>query len=66
MAFVEIQTNRGTQKVRVCDYCKCVCIPSGRFCSGFCARGYDEQRLMEIKHNLEVPDPPSTQGRNKQ
>ena len=38
--LIEVQTNDGPRKVRVCDYCRCVCIPSGRFCSGHCARNY--------------------------
>jgi len=42
MALVEVQTKDGPRKVRVCDYCKAVCIPSGRFCSGACARKYQE------------------------
>lgn len=40
--LVEIQTAIGPRKVRVCDYCKTVCIPSGRFCSGSCAKKWDE------------------------
>lgn len=40
--LVEIDTTSGRKKIRVCDYCRTVCIPSGRFCSGFCARGFAE------------------------
>ena len=45
MAFVTVQTKDGLRQVRVCDYCKTVCIPSGRFCSGRCAREYERRRL---------------------
>lgn len=41
--LIEVQTSNGPRKARVCDYCQTVCIPSGRFCSGFCARGYAER-----------------------
>lgn len=44
MAIIEIQTLDGPQKVRVCDYCRTVCIPSGSYCSGRCAR-LDAERL---------------------
>lgn len=44
MALIEVQTKDGPRKVRVCDYCKTVCIPSGRYCSGRCAREAREQR----------------------
>lgn len=40
--LVEVQTTDGPKKVRVCDYCRAACIPSGRFCSGRCARQYAE------------------------
>lgn len=42
--LIEIQTKDGLRKVRVCDYCRTVCIPSGRFCSGRCARLHSEYR----------------------
>lgn len=42
MAYILIETKDGPKKVRVCDYCKTVCIPSGRFCSGHCSRNYWE------------------------
>jgi hypothetical protein len=45
--LIEIQTSDGPRKVRVCDYCRSACIPSGRFCSGRCARSFDEMRRQE-------------------
>lgn len=48
--LIEVQTADGPQKVRVCDNCRASCIPSGRFCSGRCARQYDEyERLRRDK-----------------
>jgi hypothetical protein len=44
--IVTIETPRGPKKVRVCDYCKSACIPSGRYCSGHCARGAQAQREL--------------------
>jgi predicted nucleic acid-binding Zn ribbon protein len=41
--LIDIETPQGIRKVRVCDYCKSTCIPSGRFCSGRCCRQYTEQ-----------------------
>lgn len=47
-------------RVRVCDYCKTVCIPSGRFCSGRCSRNYYEfletQRRQAEKAKEETVD----------
>lgn len=40
--LIEIETAAGLRKIRVCDYCRAVCIPSGRFCSGHCARNFVE------------------------
>lgn len=40
--LMEVETVDGPRKVRVCDYCRSACIPSGRFCSGRCARSYWE------------------------
>lgn len=40
MAYIMIDTLKGPRKVLVCDYCKTVCIPYGRFCSGYCALNY--------------------------
>lgn len=49
--LVDIDTKYGPRKVRVCDHCRTVCIPSGRFCSGYCARAHDlwleNQRQMK-------------------
>lgn len=47
MALIEVRTKDGPRKVRVCDYCRTVCIPSGRFCSGMCSRSYDEWLAIE-------------------
>ncbi len=47
MAFVTVDTAEGPKQVRVCDYCKTVCIPSGRFCSGRCAGQYGERLLIQ-------------------
>jgi hypothetical protein len=52
--YVEIKTIDGPRKVRVCDYCKTVCIPSGRFCSGHCYRNYQRFRKPQ------PPPKPST------
>lgn len=51
MAMVVVETLDGPRKVRVCDYCKTVCIPSGRFCSSFCASNYHSLvlRKAEVK-----------------
>jgi len=49
MAYIEVQTANGIRKVRVCDYCKTVCIPSGRFCSGHCARNYCKREANKQK-----------------
>ena len=37
MAFIEVMAGGKPQQVRVCDWCRTCCIPSGRFCSGRCA-----------------------------
>ena len=34
--LIEIETNDGPRKVRVCGYCKSTCIPRGEFCSSRC------------------------------
>lgn len=47
MALIEVQTMDGPRKVRVCDYCRTVCIPSGRYCSGRCARSHAEQQKWQ-------------------
>lgn len=47
MALITIETTEGPRQVRVCDYCKTVCIPNGRFCSGHCARQYGEMLLQQ-------------------
>ena len=36
-----VQTIDGPRNVRVCDNCRTVCC-SSRFCSGYCARQYEE------------------------
>ncbi len=55
MMLIEVETHEGPRKVRVCDYCKCVCIPSGRFCSGHCSRNYEEFFCKERGHEPEEP-----------
>lgn len=47
MALIEVQTKDGPRKVRVCDYCRSACIPSGRFCSGRCSRSYWESVAIQ-------------------
>lgn len=42
--LIEIETSDGPKKVRVCDHCRTVCVPRGRFCSGSCARRAEEFR----------------------
>lgn len=50
MALIDVVDGTGkTCKVLVCDYCRTVCIPSGRFCSGSCARKYDEFCVIRSK-----------------
>ena len=49
--LVDIKTNQGQRKIRVCDNCKTVCIPSGRFCCGYCSRAWSEQ--IKIKREQE-------------
>lgn len=34
--LIDIDTNDGLKKIRVCDYCRTVCIPYGQFCSSRC------------------------------
>lgn len=45
--LIDVDTSEGRRKVRVCDYCQTVCIPSGRFCSGRCARQHQEREQWE-------------------
>lgn len=45
--LIEVQTFDGPRKVRVCDGCRTVCIPSGRYCSGRCARSDSERMEYE-------------------
>lgn len=59
--LIEVETPDGPRKVRVCDYCKTVCIPSGRFCSGRCARNYDELTETKLKEIATGPLPPPTE-----
>jgi hypothetical protein len=40
--LIVVDTFRGPRLVRVCDYCRAACIPSGRFCSGAHARAFEE------------------------
>jgi hypothetical protein len=54
MALIEVETKDGPRKVRVCDYCKCVCIPRGRFCSGRCSRSYYE--MIRLQDNRPKED----------
>jgi len=62
--LIEVQSTHGPQMVRVCDlvrvcdYCQTVCIPSGRFCSGRCARSYDEAKRRQPKPT--APPAPAT------
>lgn len=60
--LIEIRTQEGARKVRVCDYCRTVCIPSGRFCSGQCARKWREfllaDREKERLSALKTPEEP--------
>lgn len=56
MAYVTVETKNGPARVRVCDYCKSACIPSGRFCSGRCAREYQERASrQQVKNESEAP-----------
>lgn len=57
--LVEVQTLNGPRKVRVCDYCRTVCIPSGRFCSGHCARNHAE-RIRHDSQSQKTPRDNST------
>lgn len=43
MALIEVDTPNGPRKVRVCNYCRRVCIPSGSYCSGRCYRSHMEE-----------------------
>lgn len=45
--LIDIETIDGPRKVRVCDYCKTVCIPHGRFCSGRCYRNHMDALIVE-------------------
>lgn len=62
--LVEIETRDGPRKVRVCDGCRTVCIPSGRFCSGRCSRDFSERvkHGESIERNREKTEPKKTAG----
>jgi hypothetical protein len=47
--LIEINTIDGPRKVRVCDYCRTVCIPSGRFCSSYCYHNFQKRRELECQ-----------------
>lgn len=48
--LIEIQTGQGKRKVRVCDYCRTVCVSwPQRFCSGHCARNYERMQALRAK-----------------
>lgn len=49
--LIEVDTPDGPRKVRVCDYCRTVCIPSGRYCSGHCARNHREWMEHKAKES---------------
>jgi hypothetical protein len=52
--LLTVETATGPKRIRVCDYCKSACIPSGHFCSGYCARAFDEQRRSQpLKESLQ-------------
>jgi len=53
MAYVEVQTHRGTQKVKVCDYCR-VCCCQSRFCSSRCYHEYERHEELRRKQNSEA------------
>lgn len=55
--LIDIDTNDGPKKIRVCDYCRTVCIPYGQFCSSHCYhRHLDvmvERQELERKRQLQ-------------
>lgn len=53
--LIEVQTIHGPRKVRVCDGCLTVCIPSGRYCSGRCAREHREWLSRQPAEAADVP-----------
>ena len=64
--LVEIETADGPRKVRVCNYCRSVCIPSGGFCSGRCARLFDEfcaERFRQQAMSQRTGVPPGSVSR---
>jgi hypothetical protein len=50
--LIDITINGKPAKVRVCDYCRATCIPSGRYCSGRCA-GQDRERRERMAQESE-------------
>lgn len=56
MAFVDMVNAYGEKvKIRVCDYCKTVCVPGGsRYCSGHCARNADERAQQKAMNELKA------------
>jgi len=52
--LIDIETKHGPRKLRVCDNCKSVCIPSGRFCSGHCARAWNERSNLDLMRDAAI------------
>ena len=51
--LIEVDTPDGPRKVRVCDYCRSVCIQSGCYCSGHCARNHAEWQKQKAKRSTQ-------------
>lgn len=41
--LINIDTVSGTKQIRVCNYCRTVCIPSGAYCSARCYHQHVKQ-----------------------
>lgn len=55
--LIDVESIDGPRKIRVCDYCRAVPIPSGRFCSGRCSRQFYERYELQVAKEDE-PKPP--------
>ena len=49
--LIDVRLKGELVQVRVCDYCRAVCIPSGRYCSAKCRRA-DKERIQAAADSL--------------
>jgi|GEM_PF-6709610 hypothetical protein len=50
--LIAIDTPNGLRKIRVCSYCKTVCIASGFYCSSRCYHEHGKQMKVERQRML--------------